>query len=64
MSHVNKTEMLHYIHMFVNVNGQEFLPVMSMAFSEVRFSVLPRSPTGPPGPNAAISSMSDRRPAL
>lgn len=45
-------------------NQQKCRPVISMAFSEVRFSVLPRSPTGPLGPNAAISSMSDRRPAL
>lgn len=43
---------------------QSCLPVISMAFSEVRFSVLPRSPAGPPGPNAAISSTSDRPPAL
>lgn len=36
---------------------------MSMAFSEARFSMLPRSPACP-APNAAFSSMSDRRPAL
>lgn len=39
-------------------------PVMSMALSEARFSMLSRSPACPPTPNAAINSMSDRRPAL
>lgn len=63
MSHVNK-EIPHYIICLIMSMDKTCLPVMSTAFSEVRFSMLPLSPAGPPGPNAAISSMSDRRPAL
>lgn len=55
-----------FIHINILIYPEEeaYRPVMSIAFSEAKFSVLPRSPACPPAPKAAISSMSDRRPAL